>query len=363
MRSVIAGILVLFIVTAIVADTTVQCSLCGNPIKGSYTKFEDGSIFYMDCMQKYPHCLVCGKPSMVTITVDGKVICRDCLTELDRCSFCGAPLAGNYLIYPEASLKLCNDCAEKIPRCELCGVPNENLIAAGGKRICRSCYEKSEFCYICGTPIVGEYLWFDSDSTEKFCPTCVDKYPKCSSCGAPSGNYSSTLDDGRILCRDCYNAGYFDPQKVKEFKEQILTFLEVKFNMAISHNIKYSLQGADFIRTQLDSLSGDLSGLFYCHNNIYEIFVLYGLRQRDLYQVVAHEIAHAWATENCRKDLTLEDSEGFAQWIAYHSLRNFGYQDYSVTLTTGDNVYGRGLRKMLEIENNGGAEAVFKSLK
>ena len=78
--------------------------------------------------------------------------------------------------------------------------------------------------------------------------------------------------------------------------------------------------------------------------------------------MVSHEITHAWASENCRPDLTAEESEGFAQWIAYYTLIRFGFHDFGRTLTVGDNVYARGLRKMLEIEKRGGREAVFRSL-
>jgi hypothetical protein len=313
-------------------------------------------------VERYAHCSICGKPSKTTMLVDGKNICPDCLVKLDRCSFCGRPLAGDYLNYPELNLKLCAECAKTVPRCDLCGKPDKNLIRAGSKLICKECYERSDFCYICGNPIQGEYVWFDGDSTKLYCQECVDKYPRCASCGAPSGPYSVKLDDGRILCRDCYNAGYFDPKQVSNVKEQVLSFLDLSMGMTVNHKIKYTLQGVDFIRQKSEGISGDLNGLFHRQGGSFEIFVLYGLRLRDLYQVIAHEIAHAWAAENCRDNLTLEEAEGFAQWIAYYSLKNFGYDNYANTLLKGDNEYARGLRIMLDIEQKGGGSAVFNSL-
>jgi hypothetical protein len=132
--------------------------------------------------------------------------------------------------------------------------------------------------------------------------------------------------------------------------------------MKLQHDIKYTLQGQNFIIDKSAGSSGDLNGLFYRHGNAYEIYVLYGLREKDLCQVIPHEIAHAWAAENCRDNLTLEESEGFAQWVAYYTLRHFGFKDFSNTLLKGDNEYARGLRMMLEIERKEGRRAVFQSL-
>ena len=360
-KAAIIIFLFILVVTTYTADP-LRCSICGQEIHGSYIRYEDGSVFCNECAAKYPHCAMCGKPSLNTTTIDGKPICRDCLAKLDRCSFCGRALTGDFLRFPELNLKLCDRCAKTVPRCDLCGKPDKNLIEVGDRHICKSCYEKSDFCYICGNPIQGEYLWFDTDSTKKYCRQCVDEYPRCSSCGAPVGRHSVKLDDGRVLCRDCYNDGYFKPGKVSEIKNQVLTYLESRLNMKVNHFVKYTLQGSDFIKEKSEGLSGDLNGLFYRHGDIYEIYVLYGLRKRDLYQVIAHETAHAWAAENLRDNLTLEEAEGFAQWISYYALQYFGYNAFSKTLTEGDNEYARGLRMMLEIEKRSGQKAIFDYL-
>jgi len=132
--------------------------------------------------------------------------------------------------------------------------------------------------------------------------------------------------------------------------------------MSVNHKIRYTLQGQDFIKNQSDGISGDLNGLFYRQNDDLEIYVLYGLRKKVLYQAISHEIAHAWASENCRLNLTLEEAEGFAQWVAYYTLKHFHFTAFSQTLLEGDNVYSRGLKAMLKIEKEGGKEAVFKYL-
>ena len=362
MRKAAIIIFVLLIGTLAMASGQLKCSICGKTITGQYLKFDDGSVYCMECVNKYPACSICKKPSPNTTVFNGEHICRDCLIKLDRCSFCGQPLTGKFYTYPDLHLKLCPKCNSEVPRCDICGRPDLNLIRVGEKRICKSCFDKADYCHICGNPIQGEYMWFDNDSTKLFCSSCVDKYPRCASCGAPAGKYSRTLEDGRVLCGDCYKKGYFDADKVKHIKERVLVYLDNHFNMTLDHKVRYSLQGQDYIVNKSNGISGDLNGLFYSKGDKFEIYVLYGLREKDLYQVVPHEIAHAWAAENLREDLTLEEAEGFAQWIAYYALKHFGFHDHSETLLVGDNEYARGLRMMLDIEKKGGRSAVFSNL-
>ena len=362
MRIFYLCLLVLVVTAGVATEASVNCAICGKAIDDRYVKFDDGSVFCLDCMENCPHCAICGKPSRDILQIDGRNICRACLPQLNRCSFCSEPLAGDYVTYPDLNLKLCEKCNRTVPRCDLCGRPELNLIRVGDNRICKTCYDLSDFCRICGNPIRGQYMWFEGDSTRMYCPDCVARYPRCASCGAPSGRRSKTLEDGRILCRACYNEGYFDPAQVKYVKEKVLEFMEKHLNMNIQHKIKYILQGQDYIKAKSDGASGDLNGLFHRHRDIYEIYVLYGLRDKDLYQVIPHEIAHAWAAENCRENLMLEEAEGFAQWVAYHTLRHFGFTEFSDTLLKGDNEYARGLRMMLEIERKSGRQAVFKRL-
>lgn len=343
----------------IIIESAQRCSLCGKPIAGRYVKFDDGEVFCIDCMEKYSRCDICGKPSRSSTKIDGKTICRECILKLDKCDNCKKPIAGKYIKYPDLNLMLCEKCANTMPKCDMCGRPDKNLSAVGHKKVCRSCLKKLSVCYICGEPIEGEYVCFDGDISKKYCRKCVDKYSKCASCGSPVGNKNVKLDDGRILCHDCYKSALFEPAHVKAIKLKTLTYMESYLGMKIQHDIKYSLQGKDYIKKKSEGLSDDLNGLFYRINDTFEIYILYGLRKKDLYQVVPHEIAHAWSAENSRSGLSLEDEEGFAQWVAYHSLGYFGYLDFRETLKEGDNVYASGLRKMLSIERNGGKQAVF----
>lgn len=129
--------------------------------------------------------------------------------------------------------------------------------------------------------------------------------------------------------------------------------------MRITHRIAYSLQNVKFLEEKSKGIHGDLNGLFYRKGDNFNIYVLYGLRKKDLVGVLAHEMAHAWESENCKDDLSLEDLEGFAHWVAYHALSSLGYERHARNLSLGNNIYAEGLRKMLEREAKGGSRAVF----
>ena len=356
-------ILIISIILAIaipcIVNADSKCSLCGKSITGQYVRFDDGTVYCLSCMDNNEKCSICGKPSVSLAKIDGKNICRNCLVKLDKCDNCGKPIAGRSTYFPGIDLRLCEKCLKTMPRCDMCGRPDNNLIKAGNKRICQSCYNQAAFCFICGEPIEGRYSWFDGDSTKKYCQNCISRYPECADCGAPTGKNSIRLDDNRILCRACYKEAYFSPQKVSSIKHKVLTYIESALGMKIKHKVKYTLQGQDFIKKKSEGISGDINGLFYRLNDNFEIYILYGLRKKDLYQVIPHEIAHAWAAENCPRNMSLEDAEGFAQWVAYHALGNFGYSDFRETLLEGNTMYAAGLRKMLKIEKQKGIQGVF----
>ena len=78
---------------------------------------------------------------------------------------------------------------------------------------------------------------------------------------------------------------------------------------------------------------------------------------------LAHELAHAWQTE---RSLHLKDAmvrEGFAEWVAYRVLIARGLAALAERATRRDDVYGRGLRHFLNIENRFGYPGVLKRAK
>jgi hypothetical protein len=350
-------ILVLCFAGAIFAGPT--CRLCGKPVEGSYIKFGNNEYSCLDCQQKYAHCDQCRRPSPSLAFVGDKKICSVCMAQSARCGICGEPILGQYTKYPEINLTVCEKCMNTVPKCDFCGRPDKNLVKAGRKNICLACAQKADLCYLCRQPIVGQYVVFEGNMSRKYCQACVDKYHKCSSCGAPVGLSGFTLEDGRQLCSECYSEGLFRADQVAAIKAEVLEYLSNYLAINITHKITYTLQGEKFIKEKSNGLSGDLNGLFYRKGDSFEIYVLYGLRRNDMYQVQAHEIAHAWMSENAKSEHSLEETEGFAQWVSYHLLGNLGLRDQQQLLLDGDNIYANGLRKMLQIEKERGQRGVL----
>ena len=110
-------------------------------------------------------------------------------------------------------------------------------------------------------------------------------------------------------------------------------------------------------KSSLHSLDADSRGrcfgLFIREGDHRSIFVEYGLPQIVLLEVMAHEYAHAWQSEQCPPDDTGEVQEGFAEWVAYKLLEGWGCWRRSNRMLRRDDLYGRGLKLMLQWEQAG----------
>ncbi len=89
------------------------------------------------------------------------------------------------------------------------------------------------------------------------------------------------------------------------------------------------------------------------------IYVERGLPRSLLLGTLAHELGHAWqaAYPAAVRDPLL--AEGFAEWIAHHTLVASGLRPVAARATRRDDLYGRGLRQLLEVERRAGREAVL----
>jgi hypothetical protein len=339
-----------------------RCSLCGRAITGTYYK-SNGNTYCESCWSSHTICSQCGKLVQSAINVDGRKLCSDCYARLERCSICGQPLTANYTQYPKLGLKVCSKCERDKPHCQKCGVPMAEPNNVGGVNLCQRCAGKTERCHCCGEALLDNYTFFEGNSSVKYCDKCVAKYPRCEDCGAPSGPDATKLNDARYLCPDCRRVAYFDEGLVTSIKTKVQSFVFGNMGMTVNHQVSFSLKGQDFIKQKAKNIHGDINGLFYRKGDEFDIYVLYGLREKDLISVISHETAHAWEAENCSDDLALEDQEGFAQWVAYKALMFFGHDDFAKLTTEGNDMYAKGLTRMLRIESRGGQKAVFDAIK
>jgi hypothetical protein len=355
------GITVLFLWGTSSAD--LRCQICGKNISGTYYKSVTNEIYCEACWKSNETCSQCGRLVRSTIQVDNAKLCRDCYIKLSRCSLCDKPLIGNYTEYPKLGLKVCSQCERDKPHCEKCGVPLKNLNRLGGAILCERCVGKTERCHCCGEALLGNYTFYEGNKDFKYCDECVAKYARCENCGAPSGRDATKLNDGRYLCPDCRRIAYFDPGLVGSIKKKVLAFISANMGMPIRHPVGFSLEGLSFLRQKDKNVHGDINGLFFRKGDKFDIYVLYGLREKDLISVIAHEFAHAWQAENCPEKMAFEDQEGFAQWVAYKTLNFYNQDSFANLLADSNDAYARGLKKMLQIESRGGTTAVFNAVK
>jgi recombinational DNA repair protein (RecF pathway) len=346
-----------------ISSADLRCKMCGKSISGTYYKSATNEIYCEACWKSHTVCSQCGRLVQSTIQVNNANLCRDCYIKLDHCSICEKPLIGNYTEYPKLGLKVCSQCERDKPHCEKCGVPLKNSNRFGGAILCERCAGKTECCHSCGEALLANYTFFEGNKDFKYCDKCVDKYPRCEDCGAPSGKDATKLNDGRYLCPDCRRIAYFDPGLIGSIKKKVLAFISVNMGMTIKHQIDFSLEGLSFLRQKDKNVHGDINGLFYRRGDNFDIYVLYGLREKDLISVIAHEFTHAWQAENCPDKMAFEDQEGFAQWVAFKTLKFFNQDSFADLLTDSNDAYARGLRKMLQIESRGRAKAVFDEVK
>lgn len=343
----------------IAAADNIKCSICGEAIEGKYARFEDGTLVCEKCLDSVPRCQFCGKPSRSNMLVDGKRVCDGCFSKLPVCDYCGQRLAGDFYRGQDGKGVICPRCYKLADRCFLCGAVSKELSRVGSKKVCRNCLGNLTVCSVCGEPISGKSYWFENDKGNRYCADCWNKFPHCASCDAPIGPRGINLADGRSLCPNCYRAAIFQPEIVTQMKLEILDFLRNELDMELMHPVEYSLQGIDVIRAKFNIGTGDLNGLFYRKGDEFSISILYGLNRKETYQVLAHEIAHAWMSERRTNEPDRKTAEGFAQWVAYHSLINFGYAKEAARLLDGDDDYASGLRMMIELESKEGRSAVF----
>ncbi len=345
------------------AFAAIKCDICNKNISGKYYSGPDNTTYCSDCYSKYDICSSCGKLSKSSIIVGDYKFCSSCFIKLKKCGLCGKSITGSYVYYPELKINICGDCEINKPRCQRCNRPSNTLTRLGKTLLCENCASEAKTCYSCGDALLRDYEYFEGDETRKYCKTCVARYSPCADCGAPVGSRGSKLDDGRYLCPQCRAEAIFEPHLVTPIKKKAVGFLEGQLRIKVNHKINYELQDKIFLERKSKNMSNDINGLFYRKGDDYNIYVLYGLRKTDMIWVIAHEITHAWQAENCSENMKKIDREGFAQWTAYHAVRYFGHKKYAENMRNGDSVYSSGLNKMLNIEKNGGVEAVMSYIK
>jgi hypothetical protein len=170
------------------------------------------------------------------------------------------------------------------------------------------------------------------------------------------------------LCERCLSTAVTDPGVAAALYRQVKSRLEAQLGMGLREPCRLRVVSQEQLLSMVDksclhSLSpssrGRCFGLFVRQGSRRAIFVEEGLPRIVLLEVLAHEYAHAWQSENCPQETPVEALEGFAEWVAYKLLVGWGCYRRSDRMLRRDDLYGRGLKMVLGWERIGGEGEVF----
>lgn len=263
--------------------------------------------------------------------------------------------------------------------------------AAGINGVCATCHKIARICLACGAAeysgaaVQGGYLEFDGVGA--YCQACYQNRARCEVCFAPQTDAQWLLSDGRVMCAYCHQTAIYAPVDAMALYEEMKTvarqLLELRLNVPTGLALVDRNQLMDVIRQQeeaaLSSGSNHLRanaaeaaalpldprltlGLYARRGMRRGIYVQSGLPRLLFLQVAAHEYAHAWQGENCptlaaRRGVMVH--EGFAEWVAYRILGHYGYRRSQERMLEREDVYGQGLKWMLQLESVQGACGVL----
>jgi recombinational DNA repair protein (RecF pathway) len=340
-----------------------KCDICSKAITSSYTRFSDRTVACDACIKKYIKCARCGKPVVRYATkVRGKVLCRGCLTNAPRCTVCSNPIVQTHWVFDNELV--CNYCYTNYERCDLCGIPNQFLFTVYKRKICYSCQENAKRCSACGLPIVGRYFSY-KNKEGIFCEQCEHLAPHCDSCGRPVGLQYVEISDGRKICFECKRSAIITE---KQFRDLINTAFKgiAELKLEIENSINFRLISKKLLDSRIKELGANVTagrnlGLFHRTSNNMNIYLQTHLPVQLALGTLSHELAHVWLSENVKiKNQPIYIREGFCEWVAYKVLLKCGYEGQADLISSRDDLYGLGFKKVLQYEEKHGIERLIE---
>jgi DNA-directed RNA polymerase subunit N (RpoN/RPB10) len=230
------------------------------------------------------------------------------------------------------------------------------------------CYRERLRCTTCGTHVGHEAVLLEGE-THIYCRYCFEQRPRCDTCGRPVGAHYWNRTDGRKLCDRCQSTAISDTAEAHALYRRVRADLARYLGISLRESCQLKLVSRNQLLHLIDKSSlyhldadsrGRCFGLFVREGRHRAMFLEYGLPRIVLSEVMAHEYAHAWQSENWQREAPPEVQEGFAEWVAYKLLEAWGCRRRSERMLRRDDLYGRGLRLVLDWEEQGGAVEVFR---
>lgn len=280
---------------------------------------------------------------------------------------------------------VCQTCYHNKYTCTVCRVPhnNKDLSVHRNRELwCKECLSKTDPCNLCREPIRGEYYTLESHEGQ-WCASCMNGNSKCFFCQKPYQTAGKVLEPGVGICTEC-SADSFNGIEIYEhlartIHPQMEALLGKKFKPIAVRIVtptemnriaaRFQAKSTD---TFLDPISASANpkpsnrrsnlGLFTVENGKREIVVLNNLPDDMAWEVMSHEMAHAWQSEHYPNIPDFYLTEGFAQLVAQKiCYQNFRRQNLRV-LYYRDDAYGHAYRVVQMLEDREGFGAVMQSL-
>lgn len=302
------------------------------------------------------------------------------------CHLCGQQVVGRYYQYTNG-LTVCASCERTAPRCARCHAPTPSAgsrVSRRGVLLCARCSRETFSCDTCAEPILGAWYSFQELITapepRRYCAECVRDRPRCDLCQAPTGAGAVTLTDGQYRCVLCATDLVIGEPAIRLVYTDALTQLgnildeplrrtpplDVVSRRRMGETRRaYAREAGRPPAQHGDEAAGrHVLGFFVRSQGKPVIYVEAGLTRGLLLGTLAHELGHAWQSEQLGAAAGVVDplvSEGFAEWVAYHTLLARGMRTLASRARERQDIYGRGLERLLSIEQAKGRNAVLRT--
>lgn len=187
--------------------------------------------------------------------------------------------------------------------------------------------------------------------------------PQCASCWTLIDRGAILLPDGRYICQQCHSTAiYRADSRAQNCYDQVIRALDWRLGLRLRTIPKLLLVRQDELARIAQEDGSKLLGLYWSQGNRANIYVIIGLPANLFRETVAHELAHAWVSENAPHISDQDLIEGFAEWVGYKVGQCLGDNFNPPLMKEKEGPYGRGLQRMLDLEGRGGISAVMKVL-
>ncbi|HZC06307.1 MAG TPA: hypothetical protein VE338_11785 [Ktedonobacterales bacterium] len=302
------------------------------------------------------------------------------------CHLCGKQVVGRYYQYTNG-MTVCSACERTAPRCARCRAPipaSGVHVSRKGTLLCAQCNRETFHCDTCAEPILGAWYSFQemiaAPEPRRYCAECVRDRPRCDLCNAPTGAGAVTLTDGQYRCVLCKTDLVIGEPAIR----QVYTDALAQLGLIVDEPLRrtppldvvsrrrmgetrraYAREAGRAPGAHSDEGAGGrhVLGFFVRTQGKPVIYVEAGLTRGLLLGTLAHELGHAWQSEQLGAAAGAIDpliSEGFAEWVAYHTLMARSMRTLASRARERQDVYGRGLERLLALERAKGRDAVLR---